>query len=55
MIHALTHKRAYETFLAAETEEKKLLIAYSYFLKDAKTVNKELVEELNKHYEGTMD
>ena len=56
MIHAsLTHKTAYLRFKEAETLEKKMMLAYQYFVHDAPIVDSELQKELTKHYEGVGD
>lgn len=55
MIHALTHRTAYLRFNEADTIEKKMQLAYNYFMFDAPIVDKELQKELTKHYEGAID
>lgn len=55
MIHALTHRTAFLRFMEADTEEKRMKLAYQYFLYDAPVVDKELQKELTKHYEGVGD
>lgn len=56
MIHAsLTHRTAFIRFKEADTEEKKMLLAYNYFKYDAPIVDSELQKELKKQMEGIGD
>lgn len=48
---SLTHRTAYLRFNEADTEEKRMKLAYQYFLYDAPVVDKELQKELKKEME----